>query len=176
MLEQLPLTRGHFCVKSPVFCMLTISGVSKGYGGRTLFRDATLQVNRGDRIGLVGPNGAGKSTLFGLILGEESADEGTIVFQRGISVGFLPQESAPAGDETVLELAMAVSEEMRTTMRILKRGEDHEHPSDEYHDAQAKFDDLGGYQIEAKAKNILAGLSFRQKDFDRPAREMSGAG
>jgi ATP-binding cassette, subfamily F, member 3 len=174
MLEQLPLTRGHFCVKSPVFCMLTISGVSKGYGGRTLFRDATLQVNRGDRIGLVGPNGAGKSTLFGLILGEESADEGTIVFQRGISVGFLPQESAPAGDETVLELAMAVFEEMRTTMRILKRGEDHEHPSDEYHDAQAKFDDLGGYQIEAKAKNILAGLSFRQKDFDRPAREMSG--
>jgi ATP-binding cassette subfamily F protein 3 len=154
--------------------MLTISGVSKGYGGRTLFHDATLQVNRGDRIGLVGPNGAGKSTLFSLILGEESADEGTIVFQRGISVGFLPQESAPATDDTVLELAMATSDEMRQTMRILKAGEDHEHPSDEYHTAQAKFDDLGGYQIEAKAKNILAGLSFRQKDFERPAREMSG--
>ena len=77
--------------------MLTISGVSKSYGGRTLFRDATLQVNRGDRIGLVGPNGAGKSTLFNLILGEESADEGNITFQRGISFGFLPQESAPAG-------------------------------------------------------------------------------
>jgi ATP-binding cassette subfamily F protein 3 len=154
--------------------MLTISGVSKGYGGRTLFRDATLQVNRGDRIGLVGPNGAGKSTLFSLILGEESADEGTIVFQRGTSLGFLPQESAPAGEETVLELAMAVSDEMLQTMKILKAGEDHEHPSDEYHEAQAKFDDLGGYQLEAKAKNILAGLSFRQKDFDRPAREMSG--
>ena len=154
--------------------MLTISGVAKGYGGRTLFRDATLQVNRGDRIGLVGPNGAGKSTLFGLILGEESADEGTIVFQRGVSLGFLPQESAPAGEETVLELAMAISDEMRQTMKILKAGEDHEHPSDEYHEAQSKFDELGGYQIEAKAKNILAGLSFRQKDFNRPAREMSG--
>jgi ATP-binding cassette subfamily F protein 3 len=154
--------------------MLTISGVSKGYGGRTLFRDATLQVNRGDRVGLVGPNGAGKSTLFGLILGEEAADDGSIVFQRGTSVGFLPQESAPAGEETVLELAMAVSGEMRATMQVLKRGEDHEHPSDEFHEAQAKFDDLGGYQMEAKAKNILAGLSFRQKDFDRPAREMSG--
>jgi ATP-binding cassette subfamily F protein 3 len=154
--------------------MLTISGVSKGYGGRTLFRDATVQVNRGDRIGLVGPNGAGKSTLFGLILGEEAADEGTIVFQRGTSVGFLPQESAPAGEETVLELAMAVSDEMRQTMKILKAGEDHEHPSDEFHEAQAKFDELGGYQIEAKAKNILAGLSFRQNDFKRPAREMSG--
>jgi ATP-binding cassette subfamily F protein 3 len=154
--------------------MLTISGVSKGYGGRTLFSDATLQVNRGDRIGLVGPNGAGKSTLFSLILGEESADEGTIVFQRGVSVGFLPQESAPAGEETVLELAMAISDEMRQTLKVLKAGEDHEHPSDEFHEAQAKFDELGGYQIEAKAKNILAGLSFRQKDFNRPAREMSG--
>src|SRR3954463_15224870 len=69
---------------------------------------------------------------------------------------------------------MAVSDEMRHTMKILKAGENHEHPSDEYHDAQAKFDDLGGYQIEAKAKNILAGLSFRQKDFNRPAREMRG--
>src|SRR5438105_12529666 len=98
--------------------MLTLSGIRKSYGDRVLFRDATLQVNRGDRIGLVGPNGAGKSTLFSLILGEESADEGTIVFQRGISVGFLPQESAPAGEETVLELAMAVSDEMRRTMQI----------------------------------------------------------
>jgi ATP-binding cassette, subfamily F, member 3 len=154
--------------------MLTISGVSKSYGGRTLFRDATLQVNRGDRIGLVGPNGAGKSTLFNLVLGEESADEGNITFQRGVSLGYLPQESAPAGEETVLELALAVSDEMRHVMKVLKAGERDEHHSDEYHEAQAKFDDLNGYQLEAKAKNILAGLSFRQKDFDRPAREMSG--
>jgi ATP-binding cassette, subfamily F, member 3 len=154
--------------------MLTISGVSKGYGGRTLFRDATLQVNRGDRIGLVGPNGAGKSTLFNLILGEESADEGNITCQRGVSLGFLPQESAPAGDETVLELALAVSDEMRDVMKVLKAGEHDEHHSEEFHEAQARFDDLSGYQLEAKAKNILAGLSFRQKDFDRPAREMSG--
>src|SRR2546430_14632252 len=124
--------------------MLTISQVTKAFAGRVLFRDATLQVNRGDRIGLVGPNGAGKSTLFSLILGEESADEGTIVFQRGISTGFLPQESAPAGEETVLELAMGISDEMRHTMKILKAGEDHEHPSDEFHDAQAKFDGFAG--------------------------------
>src|SRR3569832_633742 len=125
--------------------MLTISGVSKGYGGRTLFHDATLQVNRGDRIGLVGPTGAGKSTLFGLILGEEAADEGTITFQRGISTGFLPQDCAPAGDETVLDLAMAVSDEMLQTMKALKAGEHAEHQSDEYHEAQAKFDELGDY-------------------------------
>jgi len=154
--------------------MLTISGVSKSYGGRTLFEDATLQVNRGDRIGLVGPNGAGKSTLFGLILGEESADDGNITFQRNTTTGFLPQESAPAGEETVLELAMAVSDDMRDVMRLLKTGQGMEHPPDEYHDAQGRFDELGGYQIESRAKQILAGLSFRQKDFDRPAREMSG--
>ena len=76
------------------FCMLTISEVGKAFGGRTLFSDVTLQVNRGDRIGLVGPNGAGKSTLFALILQKESPDAGTITFQRNTTVGFLPQESA----------------------------------------------------------------------------------
>jgi ATP-binding cassette subfamily F protein 3 len=154
--------------------MLTISGVSKSYGGRTLFENATLQVNRGDRIGLVGPNGAGKSTLFGLILDEEQPDDGQITMQRNVSLGYLPQESAPAGDETVLELAMAISDEMVETMKILKAGEGQEHPPENYHEAQAAFDDLGGYQVESRAKQILAGLSFRQKDFTRPAREMSG--
>ena len=134
--------------------MLTISGVSKSYGGRTLFEDATLQVNRGDRIGLVGPNGAGKSTLFGLILGEESADTGNITFQRGITLGFLPQESAPAGEETVLQLAT------KSAHADTAGADDHHHDHD--------------HQAEAKAKQILAGLSFRQKDFDRPAKEMSG--
>ena len=79
--------------------MLTLSGVSKSYGDRVLFADAALQVNRGDRIGLVGPNGAGKSTLFNLVLGEESADEGNITFQRGTSVGsfrVIPQRDLEA--------------------------------------------------------------------------------
>ena len=64
--------------------MLTLSGIRKAYGERVLFADATLQVNRQDRIGLVGPNGAGKTTLFTIILGEESADEGKISCERGI--------------------------------------------------------------------------------------------
>src|SRR4029077_5545713 len=84
---------------------LTISQVTKAFAGRTLFEDASLQVNRGDRVGLVGPNGAGKSTLFSLILGEASPDEGRISLEKSASVGFLPQEHAPAGEETVLELA-----------------------------------------------------------------------
>ncbi|MEO6753791.1 MAG: ATP-binding cassette domain-containing protein, partial [Chthoniobacteraceae bacterium] len=82
--------------------MLTISSISKSFGGRLLFEQASLQVNRGDRIGLVGANGAGKSTLFSIILGEDSPDEGRISMERGITFGFLPQESAAVGDETVV--------------------------------------------------------------------------
>ncbi|MGA0849180.1 MAG: ATP-binding cassette domain-containing protein, partial [Chthoniobacterales bacterium] len=78
--------------------MLTVSQVTKSFGGRTLFEEASLQINPGDRIGLIGANGAGKSTLFSLILGENSPDEGSVNLQRGRTVGFLPQESAPSGD------------------------------------------------------------------------------
>ena len=103
--------------------MLTLSGVSKSYGDRTLFAEAALQVNRGDRIGLVGPNGAGKSTLFSLILREEQADDGQIAFERDAQVGYLPQESAPVGDETVLEIACAITEDFVKLHRIIKSWE-----------------------------------------------------
>jgi ATP-binding cassette, subfamily F, member 3 len=155
--------------------MLTLSEISKTYGGRTLFDAVSLQVNRGDRVGLVGPNGAGKSTLFSIILGTEPPDGGQIALQRGVVLGHLPQESAPAGDETVLELAMSVTPELAALQRrrrTLAAGPDHE--SAEAHEARAQFDQLGGHAIEAKAKKILAGLAFREMDFDRPAREMSG--
>ena len=79
--------------------MLTISQVSKAFAGRILFEDASLQVNRGDRVGLVGPNGAGKSTRFSLILGEASPDEGRISLEKSATIGFLPQEHAPAGED-----------------------------------------------------------------------------
>src|SRR5690349_13173834 len=69
--------------------MLTLSGITKAHGERVLFADATLQVNRDDRIGLVGPNGAGKTTLFSIILGNESADEGKISSERGTTIGYL---------------------------------------------------------------------------------------
>src|SRR5882724_2897780 len=155
--------------------MLTISEVSKVFGGRTLFEDVTLQVNRGDRIGLVGPNGAGKSTLFNLILQVDSPDTGTITFQRNVTTGFLPQESAPAGEETVLELATAITPEVQKLQQQLKAWEN-DHPSeiDPHDNIHARFDELGGNQLESRAKQILAGLSFRESDFHRPAREMSG--
>ncbi len=155
--------------------MLSLSEISKAFGGRTLFAGVSLNVNREDRIGLVGPNGAGKSTLFSIILGQEALDAGKIESQRGVSIGHLPQESAPAGDESVLELATAITPEMTALRRRLKSLEDgHDHDSADFHEVQAHFDQLGGYRLDAKAKTILAGLSFRERDFHRPAREMSG--
>src|SRR5207245_11006970 len=100
--------------------MLTLAGITKAYGERVLFAEATLQVNRLDRIGLVGPNGAGKTTLFSIILGEESADEGKVSCQRGVSIGCLPQENAPMGDETVIELATGITREYTGQRRIVK--------------------------------------------------------
>ena len=97
--------------------MLTVSQLSKSFAGRALFDDVSLQVNRGDRIGLVGPNGAGKSTLFSLLLGDVSPDNGTIAFEKNATIGFLPQETAAGGGETVLELALAVSPEPKTILR-----------------------------------------------------------
>lgn len=129
--------------------MLTISQVTKAFGGRTLFEEASLQVNRGDRIGLVGPNGAGKSTLFSLILGDALPDEGKIALEKSATIGFLPQEHAPANDETVLELACGPRAHDPAT-----------HETD--------------WQLEPRAKRILAGLAFRESDFERSTKTLSG--
>src|SRR5262245_27322195 len=85
--------------------MLQLSNISKAFARRVLFENVSLQINRGDRVGLVGPNGAGKSTLFSIVLNEQSPDSGRVLMERGMTFGYLPQESAPAGDETVMELA-----------------------------------------------------------------------
>ncbi len=161
--------------------MLTVSSISKSFSGRPLFEDVSFQVNRGDRIGLVGPNGAGKTTLFSLLLKNDEPDDGIISMERGVTLGYLPQESAPIADETVLELATAVSPEITAIRRALEKeaagyhdGREAEHPHEDIHSMQARFDELGGYKLEAAAKTILAGLSFRESDFQRPAREMSG--
>lgn len=160
--------------------MLTVSQLSKSFAGRALFDDVSLQVNRGERIGLVGPNGAGKSTLFALLLGDVSPDNGTIAIEKNATIGFLPQETAAAGDETVLELALAVSPELVHAQKVIK---EHEaavagvaDPGADaaYHNALHVFDEHGGWELEPKAKRVLAGLAFRETDFDRPASALSG--
>ena len=155
--------------------MLTLSNVGKSFGARTLFEDVSLSINLGERIALVGPNGAGKSTLFSIILGTGEPDSGSVVLDKHTTLGYLPQETAATGDETVLELACAITEEHGKLMRILSDGaRTGETETAEYHDALGKYAELGGYQLEPKAKRILSGLAFRESDFNRPAREMSG--
>jgi ATP-binding cassette subfamily F protein 3 len=88
------------------FIMLTVAGLSKSFGGRELFDDVSLNIMAGDRIAITGPNGAGKSTLIKIILGKEEPDAGSVSFIRGTRVGYLPQESEPAGNETVMEVAV----------------------------------------------------------------------
>src|SRR5947209_4131605 len=160
--------------------MLTVSQLSKSFAGRVLFDDVSLQVNRGERIGLVGPNGAGKSTLFALILGETSPDNGAIAIEKNATIGFLPQETAAAGEETVLELALSISPELVHAQKVIKKyeaaaGRIGEAANDmAYHNALHVFDEHGGWELEPKAKRVLAGLAFREADFDRPARALSG--
>jgi len=86
--------------------MLTVAGLSKSFGGRELFDDVSLNIMAGDRIAITGPNGAGKSTLIKIILGKEEPDAGSVSFIRGTRVGYLPQESEPAGNETVMEITV----------------------------------------------------------------------
>src|SRR5580693_3743915 len=132
--------------------MLTIADVSKSYGTRTLFADVSLFIARSDRYGLVGPNGAGKTTLFNLILGEETADDGTIEWERGADFGYLPQESAPVGGETILQIV--------TSGKKLMPENDDDHDID--------------WTLEPRAKKILAGLGFREADHERAAKSFSG--
>ena len=132
--------------------MLTIANVSKSYGPRTLFAEVSLNIARTDRLGLVGANGAGKSTLFNIILGKDQPDEGLIEWERGANFGFLPQESAPVGDETILQIATS--------------GGKLEPENDDDWDID--------YTLEPRAKKILAGLGFRETDHEKLAKTFSG--
>jgi ATP-binding cassette subfamily F protein 3 len=132
--------------------MLTIANVTKSYGPRTLFADVSLNIARTDRLGLIGANGAGKSTLFNIILGKDNPDDGLIEWERGANFGFLPQESAPVGDETILQIATS--------------GGKLEPENDDDWDID--------YTLEPRAKKILAGLGFRETDHDKLAKTFSG--
>ena len=158
--------------------------ITKSFGGRVLYAGATLQLNAGERWALVGPNGSGKTTLLRIIMGEESADEGTVSFARDTTVGYLEQEAHLAGEKSALaEVVDSAHEvkEMERRVRELERKISETAPGDEldrllerYGAAQDRFERLGGYELEARARQILAGLGFPVEDFDKPARDFSG--
>ena len=145
------------------------------YGGQTLFEEVNLTINWGERIALVGPNGAGKSTLFQIVLGNESPDAGRVERDEYAQVGYLSQEAGDPGEETALQIATAITPEMGEVQRVMR---EHEAAGTldrpEYAEAQDKFTLMNGFQLEPKARKILAGLGFRPEEIERPVRELSG--
>ena len=145
--------------------MLTIRDLKKTVGGRTLFENASMQVNYGERVALIGPNGAGKSTLFSIILHTDDPDAGSVDRDEWTMVGFLPQESAPVGDESVMDVATGRSSELPALEKRLKELEEAGLTEQaEYSEAHAKFDALNDPQVEAKAKKMLRGLGYKEED------------
>ena len=158
--------------------------VSKSFGGRVLYSGATLQLNAGERWGLVGPNGAGKTTLLKILMGQEGADEGTISFARDTTIGYLEQETHLAGQKSALAEVVDSAHEIRSLEHRIadmeaqiaksEHGPELDALLERYGMAQDRYERLGGYELDARAKQILGGLGFPVADFDKPACEFSG--
>lgn len=158
--------------------------ISKSFGGRTLYTQATLQMNAGERWALVGPNGSGKTTLLKILMGEESADEGTISFARDTTVGYLEQETKLAGHQSALAEVMASATEIQhlgaklteleAKISTTPEGPELEALLADYGRSRDRFENAGGYELESRARQILCGLGFPVDDLDKPAEEFSG--
>ncbi|HUP33894.1 MAG TPA: ABC-F family ATP-binding cassette domain-containing protein [Candidatus Limnocylindria bacterium] len=161
--------------------MISLDGVSKGYGGQELLRGMSWRIGRGERIGLVGPNGAGKTTLCRILAGVEEPDAGRVHQDSGVTVGYLPQEVTGGEDRTVLAEALSGFDEVwRLEARLESLAARMAGPdappglTDTYGEVQHRFEALGGYRLEAEAKIILDGLGFGSDSAHRPLAEFSG--
>ncbi len=164
--------------------MVHLSGISKGYGKKTLFKNGSFQINPGDKIGLVGPNGAGKTTIFRLITGEENPDEGRISKPDRTVVGYFSQNIAEMQGQSALEevkSAVGLLPDMQKRLQVLEAKLTE--PLDdvvmtkvleEYGELQGEFERLGGYDMEARAAEILTGLGIGPDDYHRPTESFSG--
>src|ERR1700753_2673370 len=164
--------------------MIRIDSVSKQNGHHLLFIEASAAIQRGEKVGLVGPNGAGKTTLFRMITGEEPPDEGQVMVDRGMTIGYFSQDagemagrsavaevmdgagpvSVGAGEMRELEAAMADPDQADQMDDIIAR----------YGEAQARFEELDGYALEGRAREVLAGLSFSQEMMEGDVGALSG--
>lgn len=150
--------------------VIQLDSVSKQHGSQILFVDASLAVYRGDRVGLVGPNGAGKSTIFRLFVGQEQPDAGQVNVERGVVIGYFDQNVGEMGGESALEATIAGAGEVAQLRKELAELEAHMADPDKadeidalverFGEVQARFDELDGYAIEARAQEVLAGLGF----------------
>jgi ATP-binding cassette subfamily F protein 3 len=164
--------------------MLSISNLSKSFGGRTLFSGVSFNVGVRDRIAVIGANGSGKTTLFEIIAGNEIPDSGVVNMQKGVSVGYLEQsvelpsntpllEDAVAAATTVSGLAHRI-QVLQESLATEKDGESQERLLRELGELQHNYESAGGYDIEHEAQVTLAGLGFKETDFIRPLSDFSG--
>lgn len=155
--------------------MITINNLTMGFTQRTLFKDVTFSIFPNEKIGLTGPNGSGKTTLFSIIRGEREALAGDIQIQRGINIGYLPQEAKFTSDRTVLEELTEGDDRIKALKTEKRKLEDeNKAASNRYGDVLEELEALGIYEIEHRAEKILTGLGFKREDFDRPILHLSG--
>ncbi|PCK80321.1 ABC-F family ATP-binding cassette domain-containing protein [Rhizobium sophoriradicis] len=164
--------------------MIRIENISKQLSHRILFIEASAALNRGEKIGLVGPNGAGKTTIFRMINGEEQPDEGQVSCEKGVTIGYFNQDVGEmAGHSAVAEVmngAGPVSivagelRELEAAMADPERAGDMEEIIERYGEVQARYEELDGYVLEGRAREVLAGLSFSQEMMDGDVGALSG--
>ena len=164
--------------------MIRLENISKQNGHHILFIEASAALLKGEKVGLVGPNGAGKTTLFRMITGQEAPDEGQVGVDRGVAIGYFSQDVGDMfGRSAVSEVmdgagpvssAAAELKELEAAMADPDRADEMEEIIERYGDAQGRFEDLDGYALEGRAREVLAGLSFSQEMMDGDVGALSG--
>ena len=164
--------------------MIRIENISKSASHRILFIEASAALNRGEKVGLVGPNGAGKTTLFRMITGQEQPDEGQVAADKHVSIGYFNQDVGEMAGRSAVAEAMegagpvsAVATELRE-LEARMVDPDQLDQMDEiierYGEVQARYEELDGYSLEGRAREVLAGLSFSQEMMDGDVGKLSG--
>ncbi|MDB5632505.1 MAG: transporter related [Tardiphaga sp.] len=164
--------------------MIRLDNISKQNGHQILFIEASAALQRGEKIGLVGPNGSGKTTLFRMITGQEPPDEGQVAADRGITIGYFSQDVGEmAGRSAVTEvmdgagpvsIVAAELKELEHALGDPDRADEMESILERYGEVQARFEELDGYALEGRAREVLAGLSFSQEMMDGDVGALSG--
>ncbi len=164
--------------------MLQLDSISKRHGGQILFLETSAAVQRGEKVGLVGPNGAGKSTIFRLLTREEEPDDGRIAIDRGVTLGYFSQTIGELKGQSVLEATIAgagaVSDaahrlhELELALADPERADELDKLVERYGEAQVLFESLGGYGLEARAHEVLAGLGFTPEQVAADVGLLSG--
>jgi ATPase subunit of ABC transporter with duplicated ATPase domains len=164
--------------------MIRLDNISKQNGHQILFIEASAALQRGEKIGLVGPNGAGKTTLFRMITGQELPDEGQVAVDRGVTIGYFSQDvgemSGRSAVSEVMDGAGPVSavaaelKELEAAMGDPDRADDMDDVIARYGEVQGRFEELDGYALEGRAREVLAGLSFNEEMMDGDVGALSG--